>query len=159
MRLLITALACFLLFSCNKYEEGPVISLLSAQQRLIGQWDVVEINDSISAPLGILPSGQTWEFEQDGDFNFSTNWLIPIWDCGLATTIEFPEYLVGEWEFEANKEKIEIGLDSMPVLVELGGLELPSPFIPSGEFDIIRLTNHELWLEIGNDRIEFEKID
>jgi hypothetical protein len=148
MRLLLsTALACLLLFGCTKYDEDSAFSLRSPKKRLTGEWDVVKINDTI--PEGF--SYQTWEFEKDGDFKFSTIWEI--------FQVEIPENLVGEWEFENNKEEIDISLDSMSLLVNAELIQLPSAYIPSGEFEIIRLTCHELWLEIGNDRIELERID
>ena len=150
MRFLFTALACLLLFSCNKYEDGPAFSLQSVKNRLDGEWQVTGINNFNTENDHII-----WEFEKDGDFTFDVTWYI---NPGFQV-VEIQEYLIGDWEFDNNKEEIEISLDTMSVLVSYGLLQLPSPHIPHGEFDILRLTNQELWLELDTNRIELEKIN
>ena len=154
MRLLFTSFACLILFSCNKYEDGPAFSLLSAKNRLDGEWEVTKINNSFSA---LDNSNLIWQFEEDGDFTFDASWIISL--SFFATPLDVQENLVGDWEFDNNKEEIEISLDTTSNLVEVGLLPLPSPYIPHGEFNILRLTNHELWLEIDTNRIELEKIN
>ena len=152
MRLLFTSFACLILFSCNKYEDGPAFSLLSAKNRLDGEWEVTKINNSFSE----LYSNLIWQFEEDGDFTFDASWIISL---PFTTPFDVQENLVGDWEFDNNKEEIEISLDTTSILVEVGWLQLPSPYIPHGEFNILRLTNQELWLEIDTNRIELEKIN
>ena len=151
MRLLFTALACLILFSCNKYEDGPV-SLLSAKPI---RWRMggAKINNSFSE---LDNSNLIWQFEEDEVFTFDASWIISL---SFATPFDVQENLVGDWEFGNNKEEIEISLDTISDLVELGLLQLPSPYIPHGEFNILRLTNQELWLEIDTNRIELEKIN
>ena len=67
---------------------------------------------------------------------------------------------LGVWEFDNNKEEIEISLDNSPIMqLVIDMFQLPSPLIPNGEFDILKLTNQELWLEVDTSRIELEKIN
>ena len=94
MRLLFTAFACLILFSCNKYEDGPVFSLLSAKTRLDGEWEVTKINNSFSE---LDNSNFIWQFEEDGDFTFDASWIISL---SGGNQIDFQENLVGDWEFE-----------------------------------------------------------
>lgn len=71
-----------------------------------------------------------FEFEKDGDFEASYSYY------GYSYSEN------GEWSFEDGKSSIELDWDD-------GGKE---------EFEIIRLTNKELWLEDEDgDQWEFEK--
>ena len=153
MRILSTALACLLLFSCNKYEDGPFFSLLSAKNRLDGEWEVTKVNHAPPQnTIDLINYNLTWEFDKDGDFKFD----VFIGGEGNGGVND----LTGVWEFDNNKEEIEISLDNSPIMQSVIELfQLPSPLIPNGEFDILKLTNQELWLELDTSRIELEKIN
>ncbi|MCD4791703.1 MAG: hypothetical protein K8R54_00590 [Bacteroidales bacterium] len=62
------------------------------------------------------------EFEKDGDFTFTYSY------DGYSYSYE------GDWEWESGKEAIEITVDG-----------------EKEEFDILRLTNKELWFEDENN--------
>ena len=102
--------------SCGKYEDGPGFSLRSKTARLTGEWEVVRIGTTIYPDNGYSVE---FEFEENGDF---------------SQTISDPSYgsysYAGDWEFDSDKENLEIIID--------GDLEV---------FEIKRLTNGELWLE------------
>jgi hypothetical protein len=120
-------------YSCSKYDDGPFFSLRTKKGRLVGEWELDKV----------IQNGQTqsldsdydiiWEFERDGDFE---------------QTLEYGSYSYGyngDWEFDNNGEELEIEIN------EYG----------TQTYEINRLTNNELWIEIndGGDKreLEFEK--
>jgi hypothetical protein len=132
--------------SCNKYEEGPSFSLLSATKRIVGTWELTEttINDTVvslndlTSMLGdvdldsltggipisiedITVTSVKVTFEKDGDGNFF--FAISAGFFPVSRT----EYIT--WVFDDEKVNIDITIMS----------EVQS-------FEIIRLTNKELWL-------------
>jgi hypothetical protein len=141
------ALAFLLGFSsCNKYEEGPSFTLLSATKRIEGTWVLTEttINDTVvslndlTSMLGdvdldsitggipidisdITVTAVKLTIEKDGDGNFF--FAISAGFFPFSRT----EYIT--WVFDDEKENIDITIMS----------EVQS-------FEIIRLTNKELWL-------------
>ena len=117
-------------YSCSKYDDGPFFSLRTKKGRLVGEWELDKV----------IQNGQTqsldsdydiiWEFERDGDFE---------------QTIEYGSYSYGyngDWEFDDNGEELEI---------EISGYGTQT-------WEINRLTNNELWIEIndGGDKTEYE---
>ena len=138
MRYLLTSLLCVLLISCNKYEDGPAFSLIRAEVRLCGEWEVVSINPD---PLwDWFDIGVIWKFDQNGYFRFSST---------------FQETIVhGEWEFESNKEDLEINLNENEWGWVFGSL------YPSGLYKINGLTNKQLLIlnELGTE-LKLKKID
>lgn len=93
--LLIAALVLVInISSCGKYEDGPAISLRSKKGRLVGEWEVVDIQG-----VGNLDGDLILEFEKEGDFTLT-------YDYGSYSYNQ-----EGEWSFEDNKETIEIELE------------------------------------------------
>jgi len=131
--------------SCNKYEEGPSFSLLSATKRIVGTWElkettindtVVDLNDMIDmlgeseldsiSDMGfdisqIDITAVKVTFEKDGDGNFF--FAISMSGFPFSRT----EYMT--WEFDEDKEDVEITIMSEIQI-----------------FEILRLSNSELWL-------------
>ncbi len=132
--------------SCNKYEEGPSISLVSATKRITGTWllketmlndTVINLNDLTSLlgdmdldslagdspiPLGDVQVTEVKvTFEKDGDGNFYF-----ALDLGFFP-ITRTEYIT--WKFDDEKENIDVTL-----------LE------DVHTFKIVMLTKKELWL-------------
>ena len=104
--------------NCKKYEDGPKFSLKTKKTRLTGEWEVVYIN-------GESPDNDAeliMEFEKDGDFVMSYEY-----DYG---TYSYSYSYKGEWEWKDDKERIEIDVNNTKI-----------------EFEILRLTNDELWFE------------
>lgn len=143
-----TVIIGVVLFSaCNKYEEGPSFSLLSATKRITGTWLLTEtiLNDtavdlmnlgallgddvsldSLMGDIQIDPSQVSINsvkiiFEKDGDGNMAINLKI------LAFPYNHIEYI--KWKFDADKENVDITIMD----------DLQS-------FKILRLTNKDLWL-------------
>lgn len=116
--------------SCQKYEDGPFFSLLTKKQRLTGDWEVTEWNESdtdyINEGIEI-----EMEFENDGDFTFKLS-------NGLQNYNSWGYTLTGDWEFSGDKEEIEIEFDS----------DNDAYTWAEWEIEITRLTNKELQGEI-----------
>lgn len=132
--------------SCNKYDEGPAFSLLSATKRITGTWelkettvngDVLDINqmlnifgememDTISGVefdlSQITVNSVKMTLEKSGTGNFAVS----------VSYMGFPfnqnEDII--WSFDDKKENI-----SITVMDDVQ------------DFEIIRLTNKELWLQ------------
>jgi hypothetical protein len=120
-------------YSCSKYDDGPFFSLRTKKGRLVGEWELDKL--ILNGQTQSLDSDYDiiWEFERDGDFE---------------QTLEYGSYSYGyngDWEFDNNGEELEIEIN------EYG----------TQTYEINRLTNNELWIEIndGGDKreLEFEK--
>ncbi len=145
---LILSLSFFNIFftSCNKYEEGPSFSLLSATKRITGTWDLKEtlLNDEVldvNEMLGMFGdidmdsvSGFeidlsqvtlnsvkiTFEKEGSGNFTFSISYMgFPISQAEDMT-----------WSFDDDKENVNITFEE-----------------EAETFKILMLTKKEMWLE------------
>ncbi|HPG74372.1 MAG TPA: hypothetical protein PLM49_08785 [Bacteroidales bacterium] len=157
------------LSACEKYENGPSFTLLSATKRITGNWELKEalLNDTIidlnnmaallgefdtdnlgnSLPFEIDPTqisvnSVKLNLESDGDGNFS----IAIQFITFPYTLT--EYLT--WAFDDEKENVEMTISN-----------------ETSSFEILRLSNKEMWLRStetvdGETNIvvtKFEKLD
>jgi len=116
------------LTSCGKYEEGPEFSLLTKKARVTGEWELTKAVEEGGEEYDMGNMDLTWTFEKDGSF---------------ASAMTFESYTYdekGEWEFSEDKEELDIEID--------GDVE---------SYEILRLSNKELFLEIDDMRVEFEK--
>lgn len=82
----------FLLSSCKKYEEGPVLSLRSKKSRLIGTWTLKSQSENGVGTL--LFSIDKLEIKKDGTFKFS-----------FKRTVSDPSE--GSWSFTSDKENVD----------------------------------------------------
>lgn len=116
---LLVLAALFILPACKKYEDGPGISFRTKKGRLVGEWQLDEIEiDGADYTSDI----NTWDldFDKEGDFSMTFQ----------AIGFESDSY-DGEWDFSNDKEELEIKYDDGDKI----------------EADIKRLTNKELWFE------------
>lgn len=136
------------LFSaCNKYEEGPSFSLLSATKRITGTWKLTEtrLNDSLVdlMDIGALLGGDVSldslmgdiqidpteisikeikiTFEKGGNGNIGINLLVVGFPYNHVENIT--------WKFDAEKENVDVTI--------MNDLQT---------FKILRLSNKDLWL-------------
>jgi hypothetical protein len=122
-------------YSCKKYEDGPAFTLKSKNSRLVGEWEVVEI-DGIKLGSGSFSVDLNLEFDKDGDFSFNQSYSY----YGYSYSYSYK----GDWEWNSNKESLEISM----------------PGSPSEDWDILRLTKDELWFEDSDgSKYECEKAD
>jgi len=134
--IILTLISCFL-FSCSKYEDGPVISLRTKKARLTGTWEIAKIN-------GTTPAlGEQWEFEFEKDADYtevrtSIDSVIVGYDYNYYDYYNYPIYEIqlsntstnGEWEFMEDGEDLYLKYEN-------GG----------NYYRINRLTMNELTLE------------
>ncbi|MDD4149431.1 MAG: hypothetical protein PHE33_05325 [Bacteroidales bacterium] len=136
--------------SCKKYEEGPSFTLLTATNRITGTWElketslngaVININDIIGIFMGSMAADSTadmgfdlgnlsingvkMKFDKDGTGSFIASVTVPVlgsYDMTESTT----------WKFDDKKDNVDI------ILME-----------ETMSFEILRLTNKELWLSMS----------
>jgi len=88
---LILACSAFIVEGCQKYEEGPMLSLRSKTERVANTWTVdnYKVNET---DFTSLVGGYSETYSKDGIFSF--NWGI------FGAT--------GTWEFKSSNEEILI---------------------------------------------------
>lgn len=118
--------------SCSKYDDNPAFSLRTKKSRLVGEWEVVRIDDQTSSQYFGPGYTYTFEFESDGDFEMGYSYSYGSYSSSYSQA--------GEWEWEDGKETIEIEVNSYIM-----------------DCEIKKLTNNELKLVIDNQEIELEK--
>ncbi len=124
--------ALYLSSGCGKYEEGPELSLMSKKARVTGEWEVTKMLGDDGEEYDMGNMDMTWTFEKDGSFASAMTFEYG----GVSYTYDEK----GEWEFSEDKEELDIEID--------GDVE---------SFEILRLSNKEMFLELDDMRIEFEK--
>lgn len=114
--------AAFLIFgtACNKYEDGPKLSLRTKKARMVNTWELTEYIDG-DTDISANTSGTTIMLTKDGDF-----------EVGGETKNGTVQKLVGTWEFSDDKTKLILSYD---------GVTIPT------KWTITRLKNDELWLK------------
>lgn len=152
-----------LFFSCKKYEEGPIISLRTANSRLIGKWKLIYFNieeyypesntsikssfdgDSVDENI----NGDTQKYPLQMNLKFSK-------DSVIISTLNNESFQCNwEWHNGASKKEI-ISME------KLFGERYNVLY-----YKVIKLTNKELVLECNNDywvqkinaTYKFEKIE
>lgn len=106
--------------SCNKYEDGPSLSLRTKKARLVNTWELTEASDG-NTDITEYSKGITLTIEKNGDFSYG----------GETPQGAKPEGK-GTWEF--NKDKTTL------ILTE-EGVVIPEKWI------ITKLKNDELWVK------------
>lgn len=125
------------LVSCKKYEDGPLLSLRSAKNRLTGSWVSKEIYiNNLFAELD--NNLYTLIIKRNNTLNLSNNY----------------SKLEGSWELVSNKELISI------LVTEV---EPNTGFVKKDSWEILRLTNNDLWIKFSYfenlTEIRFKKIE
>jgi hypothetical protein len=104
--------------SCNKYEEGPAISLRSAESRVDNTWEVEKFIDSDGTETAGDSNDPVYTMTKDGE-------LSVVIGSQNAT---------GNWTLNSDETTLR--------------LEYTYSFINFDfTYTILRLTNDELWLE------------
>lgn len=107
--------------SCNKYEEGPMLSVRSAEYRIIRTWEV----DKYIYADGTEENGDS----DDPVYTFTKDGEVSITDGNFTYT--------GDWDLNGDKDEItlEYSYGSFAVI---------------DNYEIIRLTVNEFWVEDEN---------
>ena len=83
--------------SCGKYDDGPAFSLKTKTGRLVGEWEIIEIDrEKVDGEM-------IFEFEDDNDF-VTTQTFTYNGDSYTYTS-------KGEWAWGTAKESFEIEID------------------------------------------------
>ncbi len=118
LMLLAVAVAGTSLTSCNKYEEGPGLSIRTAKQRITNTWEVEKYVDADGTETAGTADDATMTITKDGEFT--------VTDGSFSIT--------GTWAFDDSKENIT-------TTYSFGGSNI------SSTSKIVRLSMTELWLE------------
>ena len=116
--------------SCNKYEEGPKVSLLTKKARLTGDWtldkyeaDGQDITSFVASAWGAAE----WQIEKDGAYHITGNVNEN-----------------GTWELGEDKDDVRFKSDNSSQ--------------PEESYRILRLKNKELWLRYTNSNGTYDII-
>ncbi|PLX09230.1 MAG: hypothetical protein C0594_05780 [Marinilabiliales bacterium] len=116
-KLLTYSVLVLIMFSCAKYEDGPEFSLLSRKRRIVNNWQLVMIENTVTeAKWDTSLSKVVWGFEETGAF----------WKSDNST---------GIWEF-LDELTLKISYDNEQEYMD--SIEI---------FIISRLASKELWLK------------
>ena len=127
--LVLLAATTLFLGSCKKYPEGPGFSLRSKTNRLVGVWAPEKMfENGVALTLTADDLDDTWEYQKDGKMIYT--------DPGNDTT-------TGNWVFNKDKTKIVITISD-------SGLSF------SITFEILKLTNDELWVKYSDGTDSYE---
>lgn len=125
-RLLLFLLSILILYSCNKYEEGPAFSLLSKKARLANTWMVDRYYGN-----GV---DRTFEYRAIFTSERLTIFKSGTWQYTDKSTWTWVDtYNHGFWSLEDDKETLQLVYEN-----SLG---------PPAKYRILRLKSKELWLE------------
>lgn len=134
----------FLLITCKKYPEGPLLSLRTKMARITGVWEVEYYEvDNIDSTSHLVASPYSYGFYfQKGPSSCVGDGMHPL---DLLMNNQDPSRC-GGWDLSTNKNSILIGLNSsaigfFPIMVEWKGRS----------WEIKRLTNKEFWLQLPPD--------
>lgn len=119
--------------ACSKYEEGPDITFLSKEKRLIGEWESQEIlynyrpsnittTDTLyyfcnSLPVYITQElKKTYKIESDGTLYLTSTYVNTVYQEGenceySANVTETSSNKEGTWHWKSNKQYIVFELE------------------------------------------------
>jgi len=162
----------FAVISCSKYEDGPFTSLRSKKDRLFGKWEVVEFkkdNEDLTQ-FYVDTCGCTFEIGYDevhtqGKEENYTKIDCPVnsWNYYSDAAPNFDSFYIGSWNFTTDRQQIlfSFGYNSSSTY-RWGIYPLTICQYCNSSFEILRLTNKELWLRYDDIQnvytIKFEKI-
>lgn len=117
------------MYSCRKYEDGPVFSLRSKKSRVVNDWQAALISRN---DFDILSEVDTFSLSFTDSGNFS--WTLKMNTDTASIEIE------GNWEFAKVKEAIRLEYESFDSVLLVPGERLLF-------MDIRRLKEDEMWVE------------
>lgn len=123
-------------FSCNKYPNGPEISLQTKENRLCNHWKLVSAKLNQQDKTDSLTTGEiknfSIEIKKDGAYTFAyVKRVVEIISGSIRETKTY-ETEKGSWKFAADKKTILFNH--------------PRYNNETAQHPILRLTKNELWL-------------
>jgi hypothetical protein len=124
----------FVFSGCSKYEEGPWLSVIPAEDRIAGIWEVAIVYDEDGDNVTDNWDGYTWDFQEDGTT------MMTVEGPGFSITYD------GEWTLVDDKETVRYELNGFTAGLPWGSEEL---------LEILRLKQDEFWFRDEKGR-EFQ---
>lgn len=120
----------FMFFSCQKYEEGPAISVTAKNERVANTWVVSQAMDNNE---DVTESFDKYELflTKDGDAELNAEYRI------LGET--FDTETNGTWSFQNDKMEIRFDYEDDDY---------------DNQYQILKLTKDEMWLRENGDDLE-----
>lgn len=132
---IILALALLIpMSSCKKYEDNPLVVLGSKKERVANTW---KIEKAYKDGEDITDNYEQYSiyFSKNGDSKIVANYSYGDFSAEFETD--------GTWMFKDNKETIEVDYENDDA---------------DNEYQILRLTEKELWLREKGNEIELHLI-
>ena len=134
---IILAVACIFIVSlsaCNKYKDGPLISLRSKTERVANNWKVAQA----------LDDGK----DVTSDYNKYELSLTKNGSASLSANFTFLggkyEYITdGTWDFTSNKEKLSFNFSNDDA---------------DGVYKILKLKEDEMWIKKDGGTLELHYV-
>jgi hypothetical protein len=133
---MLICLSVLFLTDCKKYPEGPLLSLRTRRQRIIGTWELESyISNGIDSTSYIKnnPLYSHYKFEKGG-YNFGGFYY--------TATIGYYTSFSGNWILDNDKNQLRTGLYLHDNAFNMGYYVHPRV-----TWDIQRLKEKELWLK------------
>lgn len=128
LKIAAAVLATVVLASCNKYEEGPAVSLRTKKARVENTWKIGQAlrnGDDVTSDY----DEYTLRLTKDGDAN-----LAALYTAG---NFSYETETDGTWEFKNSKENIFLNFTDDDF---------------DREYQILKLENDDMWIrEIGGE--------
>lgn len=132
--LLMVLIGSFLLSSCYDYEYGPRVSLRTKKGRLTNEW---ELRNVVKNNFDTISNYPEYNILFEKDYTFETE---KIYSTGSTDSIVTE---TGDWSFDEKAENI--------ILIYIDSLDQKE----AGLFEILKLTNDELWVSQVDSANEF----
>ncbi|MFP4663924.1 MAG: hypothetical protein ACLFM1_05810 [Bacteroidales bacterium] len=125
----------FVFSACSKYEEGPMVSLKSKEERIAGEYTVSEVykNGQYDEDMTEEQDGNEYIFNKDGTGSVSGSLE---WE-GVTFTIS------GDMEWELSDDKVKLLMRTKS--------EGEDEWSEWEETTILKLEDEEMWLEGYDD--------
>lgn len=119
---------------CKKYEEGPLLSLRSKNERVANSW---RVGQALENGIDVTDQYHKFDYEisKEGKVTLNANYTILGADYIYVTS--------GDWAFLNNKEKISFDFDGSD---------------HSTEYTILKLKEEEMWLVSDDSELEMHFI-
>jgi len=140
------------LFSCNKYEDGPSVSFRSAEKRLTGKWEISKIlfNDKDISEGYFASNLEIFPFSIYSDWSGDYFISISHTDGNLIAKSDLT--------LNDKKTRITFALVPLPPYESISNdifCTIPI-FKDTTEWKILRLKNDELWIATDFEANNFE---
>lgn len=122
------------LSSCKKYEDGPMVSFRSKEQRMANTWKVEKATENGNDVTSDYDQYDLQLFS-DGDAK-----LAAVYTLGDFT---FEYETDGTWDFSDDKEELELNMENDQA---------------DKTYQILRLKEEELWLREKGQEVELHLI-